>query len=71
VTLIGQSPEDIIIEGNQRKKVVISLSISSLFPEFTLSSFLPLFCHLIWKDGGSSYYSTERWDSSSDGFIDS
>lgn len=49
-----------------KEKVVISLSIPSLFPEFALVSFLPLFCHLIWK-GGSSYYCIKRFDSSSDG----
>ena len=38
VTLIRQPLENIIIEGNQKKKkVVISVSNSSLFPELTLT----------------------------------
>ena len=70
-TLIGQALEDIIIDGDQKKRLLSAyqFQVSSLY-----SLYLP-FClfFVIWsgKKGRGSYYSLERWDSSSDGVIDS
>lgn len=49
MTIIGLVLEDIIIEGDQRKGSYPAINSKSL-PSIHLSSFLPLFCHLIWKE---------------------